>query len=77
MDEKELRKMIWQKTMLLSIEMGHRKTQFLKGKYAAFKEIWEELGGDRVPTVHMDENASDESKDAISRMIEVATETYQ
>ena len=48
MDEKELRKMIWQKTMLLSIEMGHRKTQFLKGKYAAFKEIWEELGGDII-----------------------------
>lgn len=76
MDEKELRKLIWQKTMLLTIEMGYKKTQFLKGKYAAFKEIWEELGGDMSPTVRMDENASGESKKAISKMIEVASETY-
>lgn len=46
MDKKELRKMIWQKTMTVSVEMQYSKSQFLKGKYAALKEVWEELGGD-------------------------------
>ncbi|SDJ61973.1 hypothetical protein [Paenibacillus naphthalenovorans] len=49
MTKDEIRKVIWQKTMLLTIEMQHKKTQFLKGKYAAFKEMWEELGRDIKP----------------------------
>jgi hypothetical protein len=44
--KEEMRKIIWQKTMMLTIEMQHKKSQFLKGKYSAFKEIWDELGGD-------------------------------
>lgn len=46
MTKGELRKIIWQKTMAVTIEMSYSKSQFLKGKHAAFKEIWEELGGD-------------------------------
>lgn len=76
MTHEEMRKWVWQKTMRLTIEMGNGKTQFRKGKYEAFKEMWEALGGDVKATVHMDENASEESKEAIGRMIEVAVSTY-
>ena len=73
MTHEEMRKWVWQQTFLLTCE---KKTKFRDGKYAAYKEMWEALGGDVKATVHMDENASEESKEAIGRMIEVAVDTY-
>lgn len=39
----ELRKQIWAKCLLLT---AYKKTQYNKGKRAAYEEIWELLGGD-------------------------------
>lgn len=46
MSKEEMRKFIWQQVMLLTVDMQYKKSQFLKGKYEAYKEMWEELGGD-------------------------------
>ena len=48
MTKEQMRELIWKKTMSVTIEMQYKKSQFLKGKYAAYKEIWDELGGDIV-----------------------------
>ena len=74
MDLEKMRSYVWGQTLLLTTE---KKTKFRDGKHAAYKEMWEALGGDRVvATVNMDENASEESKEAVSKMIEIAHDKY-
>lgn len=39
----EMRRFVWGQVLMLTSE---KKTKFRDGKYAAYKEMWEELGGD-------------------------------
>ena len=44
MTHEEMRKFVWKQTLLITTE---KKTKFRDGKFAAYKEMWEALGGDK------------------------------
>lgn len=43
----EMRKIVWNEALKVSIDMQYSKSKYLQGKYDAIKTIWEALGGDK------------------------------